>query len=125
MVLSLGLLVASKLITIEVPFIFKDIINQYNNVLSTSPDMATTIPIAMVLGYGIARSTGAGFQELRSSIFSVVAQDAIRTVARNIFNHLLHLDMQFHVNRNTGHLFRVIDRGNLLGFYYLRFLSYN
>ena len=117
MAASLGLLVASKLLTIEVPFIFKDLINSFG---SEAPhlvsDAAVIVPIGLVLGYGVARTAGAGFQELRNTIFSVVAQDAIRTVARDVFNHLLHLDMQFHINKNSGQLFRVIDRGNVSSF---------
>ncbi len=109
---SLGLLVASKLLTIEVPFIFKDLINSFaNEAPHLASDAAVAVPIGLVLGYGIARSAGAGFQELRNTVFSVVAQDAIRTVARDVFRHLLHLDMQFHINKNSGQLFRVIDRG--------------
>ncbi len=109
----MGLLVASKLITIEVPFIFKDLINGYGASVDalSNEALATAIPISLVLGYGLARSTGAGFQELRNTIFSVVAQDAIRQVGRNVFGHLLKLDMQYHVNKNSGQLFRVIDRG--------------
>jgi ATP-binding cassette subfamily B (MDR/TAP) protein 7 len=118
-----GLLVASKLITIEVPFIFKELINEYTAVAPQVTELATAVPLGLVLGYGVARTAGAGFQELRNTIFSVVAQDAIRTVAKDVFRHLLHLDMQFHVNKNSGHLFRVIDRGFL--FYFILFILQN
>lgn len=112
---SLALMVGAKLVTIKVPFIFKELIDGYNTVSDVVPheQMTTAIPIAIVLGYGVARSTGHGFQELRNSVFSVVAQEAIRNVAKDVFKHLLHLDMQYHINKNSGHLFRVIDRGML------------
>lgn len=111
-VAALGLMVGSKLVTISVPFVFKELINTY----SAAADIAvaqpmTSIPLALVLGYGIARSTGNGFQELRNTVFSVVAQQAIRNMARDVFRHLLHLDMQYHINKNSGTLFRTIDRG--------------
>lgn len=113
MVAAVGLMVGSKLVTISVPFVFKELINTYNAVADVAPfgDPVTAIPLALVLGYGMARSTGAGFQELRNAVFSVVAQEAIRNVAKDVFKHLLHLDMQYHINKNSGTLFRTIDRG--------------
>jgi ATP-binding cassette subfamily B (MDR/TAP) protein 7 len=114
-VAALGLMVGAKLVTIGVPFIFKELINTYN-VSGGAPvgldDPVCAIPLSLVLGYGLARSTGAGFQELRNAVFSVVAQQAIRKVARDVFKHLLFLDMQYHINKNSGTLFRVIDRGS-------------
>lgn len=51
------------------------------------------------------------FQELRNAVFASVAQKAIRKVARNVFDHLLRLDLTFHLTRQTGGLTRAIDRG--------------
>lgn len=47
-----------------------------------------------------------------NAIFSHVAQDAIRRVGRRVFDHVHKLDMQFHLNRNTGQVSRILDRGN-------------
>lgn len=44
-------------------------------------------------------------------MFASVAQQAIRRVARNVFTHLLSLDIGFHLTRQTGGLTRAIDRG--------------
>lgn len=51
------------------------------------------------------------FQELRNAVFASVAQKAIRRVAGNVFEHLLRLDLNFHLSRQTGGLTRAIDRG--------------
>ena len=51
------------------------------------------------------------FQELRNAVFASVAQKAIRNVAANVFGHLLRLDLNFHLSRQTGGLTRAIDRG--------------
>lgn len=75
-------------------------------------DVMLGMPFAILIGYGIARSTAAGFAELRNTIFSSVAQRAIRLVSRDVFRHLLNLDMKFHLNRQTGALQRVMDRGS-------------
>ena len=50
-------------------------------------------------------------QEMRNAIFANVAQKAIRRVACNVFEHLLRLDLKFHLSRQTGGLTRAIDRG--------------
>lgn len=109
----LGRLFGAKFVTISVPFLFKELIDSYGDV-STATDVASMglyIP-ALVVGYGVARSASAGLQELRNTIFASVTQLAIRSVARDVFRHLHDLDMKFHTNRNTGTLFRVIDRGS-------------
>ncbi len=122
-VASISLLLGAKLINVQVPFLFKDMVDSFqvtstssmvNNIsaLTTVPtEIIVSTPIALVLAYGIARTTSAGFSELRNSIFSTVANGAIRQVAIDTFRHLHNLDMQFHLNRNTGELSRIIDRG--------------
>ena len=51
------------------------------------------------------------FQELRNAVFASVAQDAIRKVACGVYEHLLKLDLNFHLSRQTGGLTRALDRG--------------
>lgn len=60
---------------------------------------------------GLARIFASLFNELRNAVFANVAQGAIRRVAKNVFTHLLNLDISFHLARNTGGLTRAIDRG--------------
>jgi ABC-type bacteriocin/lantibiotic exporter with double-glycine peptidase domain len=50
-------------------------------------------------------------QELRNAVFASVAQKAIRKVACSVYEHLLKLDLSFHLSRQTGGLTRAIDRG--------------
>lgn len=49
--------------------------------------------------------------QLRNAVFAVVAQRAIRRVARDVFEHLHDLDMSYHLAKNTGAVSRIIDRG--------------
>lgn len=51
------------------------------------------------------------FQELRNAVFASVAQKAIRRVACSVYDHLLKLDLNFHLSRQTGGLTRALDRG--------------
>ena len=110
---SLGLMVAGKVVNIQVPFLFKHLVDSLPTEALADPAMTvSTVPIACLLGYGISRAATAGLQEYRNAVFAHVAQDAIRKVGRSIFDHVHKLDLQFHLSRNTGQLSRVLDRGN-------------
>ena len=65
----------------------------------------------MVLGYGIGRSSAHGMQELRNVVFATVAQPAVRKISADVYSHILSLDLDFHLNRQTGAVTRVLDRG--------------
>jgi ABC-type transport system involved in Fe-S cluster assembly fused permease/ATPase subunit len=106
-------MVASKAVTINVPFVFKALVDSLPaaEMVTTDPVLAT-IPLSLVLAYGASRATASGLQEWRNAIFSHVAQDAIRRVGRRVFDHVHKLEMQFHLNRNTGQVSRILDRGN-------------
>jgi ATP-binding cassette subfamily B (MDR/TAP) protein 7 len=60
---------------------------------------------------GTARIGATVFNELLSVVFARVGQSAARKVARETFEHLLTLDLKFHLSRQTGGLTRAIDRG--------------
>lgn len=123
---ALGLLVAGKLLNVQVPFFFKYIVDSLNVPITES----TTVWVlagASIAGCeffsrrhcssvadnpdGIARILTTLFAELRNAVFASVAQGAIRKVAKETFEHLLHMDMKFHLERQTGGLTRAIDRG--------------
>ncbi|EGG06014.1 uncharacterized protein MELLADRAFT_87527 [Melampsora larici-populina 98AG31] len=96
---------------------FKQIIDS----LSIPIDPTTTQGVWMIAGsviagcqcssYGLARILATVFSELRTAIFTNVAQSAIRRVARGVFTHLLNVDVGFHLQNQTGGLTRAIDRG--------------
>jgi len=60
---------------------------------------------------GAARIGATLSGELLNAVFANIGQRAIRKVARETFEHLLHLDLKFHLSRQTGGLTRAIDRG--------------
>ncbi|RLN10742.1 hypothetical protein BBJ28_00008889 [Nothophytophthora sp. Chile5] len=111
--ISAGLVVASKALTIQVPFIFKELVDTMgvaSTALAQSPEV--TLPLAMVLGYGLARFSASASSELANAVFATVAQKTIRKVAVRVFNHLHAMDLKFHLDRQTGALSRIIDRGS-------------
>ncbi|KAJ7111961.1 iron-sulfur clusters transporter ATM1 [Mycena epipterygia] len=105
-----GLLISSKLLNVQVPLIFKNVIDSLNmDIASTAT--AWTIAGTLVVGYGAARIGSAVFGELLNAVFANIGQSAIRKVAKETFEHLLSLDLRFHLSRQTGGLTRAIDRG--------------
>jgi ATP-binding cassette subfamily B (MDR/TAP) protein 7 len=140
-VASLSLMIGGKLVTIQVPFLFKDLVDtlqeqstQVQNVVSqnvnnldtvlqmndvansvstSAPAIAAASPLLLVMGYGLSRATASGMQELRNAIFANVAQDTIRKIGKSTFEHLHNLEYQYHVSeKNMGTVTRVLDRGN-------------
>jgi ABC-type multidrug transport system fused ATPase/permease subunit len=116
-------MLAGKAVTIQVPYIFKSLVDSLPTAVdavnaTTALDVTTAttaagIPIIVLLmGYGMSRAAASGFQEWRNAVFSHVAQEAIRNVGRSVFDHVHSLDMQFHLNKNTGKVSRILDRGN-------------
>ena len=110
-VISLSLLVAGKLLNVQVPFFFKNIVDSMNIDFAATSSTAWTVAGTVIVGYGLARIGSTVTQELRNAVFANVAQKAIRKVAADVFEHLLRLDLNFHLSRQTGGLSRAIDRG--------------
>jgi len=122
-VVALSLLASSKLITVQVPFLFKDVVDS----LSIAPEQASAmaLPLAALVGWGVARTSASAFNELRSAVFAKVAQSGIRNVAGSTFRHLHDLDLSFHLGRNIGALSRAIDRGTRGIHFILNSMTFN
>lgn len=115
-VLALSLLLAGKLLNVQVPFFFKAVVDRMNDVAAqpldlVNPNTVWVVAGASILGYGVARIGASAFSELRNAVFANVAQRSIRKIARSVFTHLLNLDLSWHLSRQTGGLTRAIDRG--------------
>lgn len=109
--LAVGLLVGAKVLNVQVPFYFKSIVDAMNIDIASTGGTAMTVAGTMIFAYGATRIGATVFQELRNAVFASVAQKAIRKVARDVFDHLLRLDLNFHLTKQTGGLTRAIDRG--------------
>src|ERR1700687_633723 len=106
-VVALLCLAAAKFFNIFVPMLFKRLVDG----LAHKPDLAISLPLGLLLAYGLARVLTQSFSELRDAVFARVAQRAIRKVALDTFRHLHSLSMRFHLDRQTGGLFPVLERG--------------
>ncbi|KAK3724472.1 Iron-sulfur clusters transporter atm1, mitochondrial [Vermiconidia calcicola] len=109
--LSVALLVGAKVLNVQVPFYFKSIVDSMNIDFAAVGGTAATVAGAAIFAYGATRVGSVIFQEFRNAVFASVAQNAIRRVAGSVFEHLLRLDLNFHLSRQTGGLTRAIDRG--------------
>ncbi|KAM0717788.1 hypothetical protein Q7P37_006120 [Cladosporium fusiforme] len=110
--LSVGLLVGAKVLNVQIPFYFKTIVDSMNVDAAAVGGTAMAVAGSAIFAYGATRIGATVFQELRNAVFASVAQKAIRRVAANVFEHLLRLDLNFHLSRQTGGLTRAIDRGS-------------
>ncbi|KAL2317342.1 hypothetical protein Fmac_031218 [Flemingia macrophylla] len=119
-VAALGLLVGAKVLNVQVPFLFKLAVDSLTTATGSAGTLASNssglalfaTPVAVLIGYGIARLGASAFNELRTAVFSKVALRTIRLVSRKVFSHLHDLDLRYHLSRETGALSRIIDRGS-------------
>ncbi|MDB5405863.1 MAG: transporter [Rhodospirillales bacterium] len=118
--LAILCLIGAKLINIVVPLIYKHAVDALG-----SKNAVITVPVALVIGYGVARVGSQAFGELRDAIFAKVEQHAIRMVGLNTFRHLHALSLRFHLERQTGGLSRAIERGIRGVEFLLSFMLFN
>jgi ATP-binding cassette subfamily B protein len=114
---AMVLLLAAKLATISVPFTFKwatDALAGHGTAPAAASDWllwAVSIPVAMTIAYGGMRILMAALTQLRDGIFAKVAMHAVRRLAYRTFVHMHELSLRFHLERKTGGLTRVLERG--------------
>ena len=114
---SMVLLLAAKLATIAVPFTFKwatdALTGQGSAPVAPSSWMVWVLaaPILMTLAYGGMRILMALLTQARDGIFAKVAMNAVRRLAYRTFEHMHELSLRFHLERKTGGLTRVLERG--------------
>ncbi|HUD50899.1 ABC transporter ATP-binding protein/permease, partial [Parvibaculum sp.] len=121
-VIAMLLLVAAKAITVYVPFLYRDA----TNLLSPKDaGAAFAVPIALLVAYGVGRIMMVALAQLRDGVFAKVSQNAVRALALKTFRHLHALSLRFHLERRTGGLSRVIERGTKAIDLLLRFSVFN
>lgn len=114
---SVVLLLIAKVATLAVPFTFKWAIDALSGTGSApvQPSNWTlwliASPLLMTLGYGGLRVLMAILTQWRDGIFARVAMHAVRKLAYITFVHMHELSLRFHLERKTGGLTRVLERG--------------
>ncbi len=106
-------LVIAKVLTMLIPYTFKWATDALNGTPINGVPLPAflLVPMAMVIAYNASRIVSTGFNQLRDAWFASVGQHAVRKLAFRTFNHLHELSLRFHLERRTGGLSRVIERG--------------
>ncbi len=106
-VFALVCLVIAKLAVIGVPLVLKEIVDA----LDTARGRALALPVVFLLAYGGLRLVSALFNELRDAVFARVRYRAMRRLSLRVLSHLHRLSLRFHLERETGAVFRDLERG--------------
>ncbi len=121
-VAAILLVLAGKAAVLAMPFAYKAVIDRMS---AAGTAAAFEIVSALVLAYAGARFAGVLFDNLRNAIFEKVGQDAARRLAGQVFRHIHSLSLRFHLERRTGSLTKVVERGTKSIDMMLYFLLFN
>ncbi len=108
--LAVAFLVLAKLANVSVPLALKTIVDRLD--VSGAEAMLLTLPLALLIAYGVLRFSTILFQELRNAVFAKASQQSTRRIALKVFEHLHQLSLRFHLDRQTGGISRDIERGS-------------
>lgn len=106
-------LVVAKLILVLVPYFFKWATDALTGELQAADWIPVILigPVMLVLAYNVVRIVQLGFNQLRDALFARVGQHAVRQLGYKTFVHMHNLSLRFHLERRTGGLSRIIERG--------------
>lgn len=105
--LALLCLVISKVSTVSVPLVLKDIIDKFDG----KESQVLVLPVALLIAYGVFRLLTSLFNELRDTVFARVRYHAMRELSKRVMQHLHKLSLRFHLQRKTGAISRDLERG--------------
>jgi ATP-binding cassette subfamily B protein len=118
-------LILTKIASVYLPFILKDIVDTLDANSSDKESALVIVPLGLVAAYGMVRLSIVVFAEIRDTLFGRVTERAIRRIGLKVFRHLHSLDLDFHLNRQTGGLSRDVDRGTTGISFLMRFMVFN
>ena len=106
-------LVVAKLVLVVVPYFFKWATDALAGDSATVPPLPAFLlaPVMLVVAYNVLRMVQLGFNQLRDALFARVGQNAVRQLAFRTFRHMHELSLRFHLERRTGGLSCIIERG--------------
>ena len=106
-------LIIAKLTLVAGPYFFKWATDALANDSRSTPPLPAFLlaPVMLVVAYNVLRLVQLGFNQLRDALFARVGQHAVRQLAFKTFVHMHELSLRFHLERRTGGLSRIIERG--------------
>jgi ABC-type transport system involved in Fe-S cluster assembly fused permease/ATPase subunit len=118
-VVAVMLVLAGKAVTLLGPYALKLAVDRM------SGHAAFAVVAGLVLAYAAARFGGVLSDNLRNAVFEKVGQDAARRLAGQVFRHVHDLSLRFHLERRTGSLTKIVERGTKSIDMMLYFLLFN
>ncbi len=113
--LAFGLILLAKLATMVTPFTFKwatdALVAAVGGQEKGVPTGLLAAPMLLIGLYGVSRVAMALLTQVRDGLFAKVAMHAVRRLALLTFKHMHALSLRFHLERKTGGLTRVLERG--------------
>jgi ATP-binding cassette, subfamily B, heavy metal transporter len=109
-------LIAAKAVTIAMPLAYKAAVDSLSPAQGGAVSGATGLiaaPLALIAAYAVARVSMICFVQLRDVLFTRVGQHATRILSTDTFRHVHDLSLRFHLERKTGGLSRVLERGKI------------
>lgn len=120
-VVAMVLVLLAKLVSLAMPFAYKAAIDR----MAPGMEPAAALVIALVVAYAGARFGSVLFDNLRNAVFERVGQEAGRRLSDDVFVHLHRLSLRFHLDRRTGAVTRIVERGTKSIDTMLYFLLFN
>ena len=106
-VVAVLLVLLAKAASLSTGFIYKAAIDR----MAAGLEAAVELAVALVVAYAGARFAGVLFENVRNAIFERVGLDAARRFADAVFRHIHALSLRFHLERRTGALTKIVERG--------------
>ncbi|HEY0111856.1 MAG TPA: ABC transporter ATP-binding protein/permease [Allosphingosinicella sp.] len=106
-VIAVFLVLVAKGVSLSTGFVYKAAIDR----MTPGMEAAAGLAMALVVAYAGARFAGILFENVRNAIFERVGLDAARRFAERVFRHIHDLSLRFHLERRTGALTKIVERG--------------
>ena len=108
MILAGLLLLMAKIMNILVPLLYKHVVDSLTLPKET---LALTLPLLLIAAYGGVRISSMLLAEFQQVVFNSVMYRVMRQVAVRMFRHMHNLSLRFHLEKRSGGLSRIIERG--------------
>ena len=119
--IAMLLVLVAKVVSLAMPFAYKGAVDR----MAPGMESGAGLAIALVVAYAGARFGSVLFDNLRNAIFERVGQEAGRRLADDVFVHLHRLSLRFHLDRRTGAVTKIVERGTKSIDTMLYFLLFN
>ena len=106
-VLSVLFVICAKIATVTVPYFYRGAVDQLN----TPENGIILVPTMLIVGLGLVTILQVAFTQFQDAAIARPVERAVRKLQLRIVDHLQAQSLRFHLDRQTGALSRIIERG--------------